>query len=95
MYGAPLLLFGKVLRRSSKKKNRLPKSSTDPQQYREDEQAKDGYFGGPILDKSDLKWRPKFHTRACGDVIGATDRGIPLPFNSNEIVKSVAAMSGR
>ncbi|KAK3172998.1 hypothetical protein OEA41_006326 [Lepraria neglecta] len=55
--------------------------------------ARDKYFGGPILDKSVLKWRQTHYTRACGDVIGTRESNILLPFNMSQIVKSVAVMS--
>ena len=45
------------------------------------------------MDKSILKWRQTHNTRACGEVIGAPDSNIPLPFNMSQVVKSVAVMS--
>ena len=55
--------------------------------------AGDNYFGGPILDKSVLRWRQTHYTRACGEVIGTPELNIPLPSNMSQIVKSVAVMS--
>ena len=55
--------------------------------------ARDKYFGGPILEKSVLRWRQTHYTRACGDVIGTAESNVPLPFNMSQVVKSVAVMS--
>ena len=52
------------------------------------------YYGGPIIEKAVLTWRATNYTRASGDVIGATESAIPLPWNASQIIRSVAVMSG-
>jgi len=82
---------------NQRKENQRPGSFQDenfhPFGIEDVEGARDKYFGGPIMDKSVLKWRETHYTRACGDVIGTPESNIPLPFNMSQIVKSVAVMS--
>lgn len=53
------------------------------------------YFGGPLFEKVDLKWRETFYTRARGDIIGADDAKIPQPHNLKQIIRSVAVLQSR
>ncbi|KAL9099348.1 MAG: hypothetical protein Q9163_005139 [Psora crenata] len=80
-----------------RKENQLPGSLQDENIHlfgsSDVEGARDDYFGGPILEKTVLKWRGTHYTRASGEVIGATECGVPLPFNMSQIVRSVAVMS--
>jgi len=82
---------------NQRKENQRPGSFQDenfhPFGIEDVEGARDKYFGGPIMDKSVLKWQETHYTRACGDVIGTPESKIPLPFNMSQIVKSVAVMS--
>ena len=82
---------------NQRKENQRPGSFQDknfhPFGNQDVEGAGDKYFGGPILDKSILKWRQTHYTRACGDVIGTQESNILLPLNMSPIVKTVAIMS--
>ena len=50
------------------------------------------YFGGPIFDKLTSTWQATFYTRSNGDVVGAAESQIGLPFNMDTIVRSACSM---
>ncbi|KAL8914845.1 MAG: hypothetical protein Q9171_000681 [Xanthocarpia ochracea] len=57
--------------------------------------AKGTYFGGPIFDKSILRWRETLYTRSNGEVVGAVEQNVPLPANMGHIIRSVCAFGSR
>ena len=78
----------------SQRKENEPKRPTDSKDFERFGSGGllESYFGGPLFEKSTLAWRPTLATRAKGDVIGAKELNIPLPFNIRKVIASVGVM---
>lgn len=53
------------------------------------------YFGGPIFNKVQMRWRETFYTRASGSIVGSENLSSQLPPSLPIILQSVAAIHSR